>query len=245
MTETPPLLSEDGDGIRLLTLNRPEKLNALNNALVGAIIAAIDKAHLDDDIAVVILTGCPRAFSAGADMTESASRDSDSPEALRRHAEEHHALYRFAGRTDKPVIAAVTGYALGGGCDLAIAADMVVAGENAVFGYPELARGLAASMVTPGLVHRIGPKAAFELLTLAENATAERALALGLINRVVADDEVVDEARRMAAALAAFDGRALRATKRVFQTSTELGLAQSLDAAREVMLLMRELGPLD
>jgi enoyl-CoA hydratase/carnithine racemase len=242
MTEAPLVLAEDADGIRLLTLNRPEKLNALNTGLVTAIIAAIDAAGKDDAVAVVILTGSSRAFSAGADMTEAASRAGDSPEAVRRHAEATHPIYQVGARTDKPVIAAVGGYALGGGCNLAIAADMVVAGENAIFGYPEVRRGLAASMVTPGLVHRIGAKAAFELLTLAENVSAERALALGLINRVVADDQVIAEARRMAAVLAGFDAGAIRATKRVFQTSTELNLPQSLDAAREVMLLMRELG---
>ncbi|MDP6709641.1 MAG: enoyl-CoA hydratase/isomerase family protein [Alphaproteobacteria bacterium] len=243
MTEAPLVLTEDADSIRLLTLNRPEKLNALNTALVTAIIAAIDAADADDAVAVVILTGSGRAFSAGADMTEAQSRAGESTEAARRHAETLHPIYQIGTRTDKPVIAAVTGYALGGGCNLAIACDMAVAGESAVFGYPELRRGLAATMVTPGLVHRLGPKAAFELLTLAENVSAERALALGLVNRVVADDAVIDEARAMAAALAAFDGPALRTTKRVFQAAREQGLTQSLETAREAMLLMRELTP--
>ena len=96
-----------------------------------------------------------------------------------------------------------------------------------MFGYPEVKRGLAATMVTPGLVHRIGPKAAFELLTLAEDITAARALELGLINRVVPDDKILDEALAMAATLAAYDQRAIRTTKRVFLKSTELPLAQS------------------
>ena len=96
-------------------------------------------------------------------------------------------------------------------------------------------------MVTPGLVHRIGPKAAFEMLTLAENISSEKALTFGLINRIVADADVVEEAVAMAQALAAFDQRAIRATKRIFLKSTELSLEQSLDAAAEAMLQLRTL----
>jgi enoyl-CoA hydratase/carnithine racemase len=242
MTEEKILLSEDRDNIRLLTLNRPDKLNAMNEALIHNLVAAVDTAHADDGIAAVIMTGGARAFSAGADIKEAATRKSDSPEAARRRAESHRSIYQLAARTDKPVIAAVQGYVLGGGCNLAIASDMVVAGENAIFGYPEVKRGLAATMVTPGLVHRIGPKAAFEMLTLAENISAEKALSFGLINRIVADANVIEEAVVMAQALAAFDQRAIRTTKRVFLKSTELSLEQSLDAAAEAMLQLRALG---
>ena len=128
--------------------------------------------------------------------------------AARAQAMAHSAIFRLGARTDKPMIAAVRGYALGGGCNLAIACDLVVAGAGAVFGYPEVKRGLAATMVTPGLVHRAGPKAAFEMLTLAENVSAERALALGLINRVVTDDQVLAEAERMAEVLDSRPGSA-------------------------------------
>ena len=242
MTEEKILLSEDRDNIRLLTLNRPDKLKAMNEALIHDLVAAVDTAHADDGIAAVIMTGGARAFSAGADIKEAATRKSDSPEAARRRAESHRSIYQLAARTDKPVIAAVQGYVLGGGCNLAIASDMVVAGENAIFGYPEVKRGLAATMVTPGLVHRIGPKAAFEMLTLAENISAEKALSFGLINRIVADANVIEEAVAMAQALAAFDQRAIRTTKRVFLKSTELSLEQSLDAAAEAMLQLRALG---
>ncbi len=241
MTDDPVLLSEDKDEIRLLTLNRPKKLNALNTALGNAIVDAIDAANADDAISVIILAGNERAFSAGADMGEAATRKDDSSEEARRHGTAAGALYEVGSRTDKPIIAAVRGYALGGGCNLAISADMIVAGENAVFGYPELKRGLAATAVTPGLVHRIGPKAAFELLTLAENLTPQRAYELGLINRVVADDAVIDEAFAMARALCEFDSQAVRTTKRVFLKSTELSLSHSLEIAREASLQMRAL----
>ena len=241
MSEETVLLSRDEASTRVLTLNRPDKLNAMNHALVQGLVQAVDDAHADETITSIIINAEGRAFSAGADIKAAATRHGDSPEDARRHFAGSRGIYELGARTDKPIIAAVHGYVLGGGCNLAISADMVVAGETALFGYPEVKRGLAATMVTPGLVHRIGPKAAFELLTLAEDITAVRALELGLINRVVPDDKILDEALAMAATLAAYDQRAIRTTKRVFLKSTELPLAQSLDAAGEAMLLMREI----
>ena len=239
MPDTDILLQEDRGSIRILTLNRPRRLNALNGALVGAICDALARAHWDDAVACILLQGNGRAFSAGADMKEAAEHAGDSLRAARDRAEGGAAIYELGRLTDKPLIAAVSGYALGGGCNLAIACDLAVAGASAVFGYPEVRRGLAATMVTPGLAHRIGPKAAFELLTLAEDVSANRALELGMINRVVPDDRVLDEALAMAEALAAFDREAVRATKRVFQRSLDLPVADALSSARETMLSLR------
>ena len=236
------ILREDKGAIRRLTLNRPAKLNAMNDALVDGLVAAVDAAHRDDSVQVVILAGNARAFSAGADLTEAQARRGDDSAAARAHAVAHAGIYRLGARTDKPLIAAVRGYALGGGFNLALACDLVVAGTSAVFGYPELKRGLAATMVTPGLVHRAGEKAAFELLMLAENVSAERALALGLINCVVPDEEVLAEAERLAEVLLGHDAGAIRTTKRVFLKARELGLDEALDAAREAGLLTREIG---
>ena len=239
MADTDILLQEDRGSTRILTLNRPRRLNALNGALVRAICDAVARAHRDDTVACVLLRGDERAFSAGADMKEAAEHAGDSVREARDRAEAGAALYELGRLTDKPLIAAVRGYALGGGCNLAIACDLAVAGASAVFGYPEVKRGLAATMVTPGLAHRIGPKAAFELLTLAEDVSANRALELGMINRVVPDEKVVDEALAMAETLAAFDREAVRTTKRVFQRSLDLPVADALAAARETMLTMR------
>ena len=239
MTEENVLLSNDQHDIRILTLNRPDKLNAMNEAMVRGLIAAVEKAHEDDGVAAIILTGNGRAFSAGADIKEAETRKGFNSEEARRHSEASLPVYQLGGQTDKPVIAAVKGFVLGGGCNLAIATDMVVAGENALFGYPEVKRGMGATMVAPGLVHRIGPKAAYELLMLGENISAEKALALGLINRVVPDDKVLDEALGIATKLAAYDQRAIRATKRCFTKSTELSLDASLDSAMESMLQLR------
>lgn len=239
MADIDILLQEDRGSTRILTLNRPRRLNALNGALVDAICEAVRRAHGDEAVACIVLQGNERAFSAGADMKEAADHAGEGPRAARDRAEAGAAVYELGRLTDKPLIAAVRGYALGGGCNLAIACDLAVAGASAVFGYPEVRRGLAATMVTPGLAHRIGPKAAFELLTLAEDVSANRALELGMINRIVPDEKVLDEALSMAEALAAFDREAVRATKRVFQHSLDLPVADALSAARETMLAMR------
>ena len=239
MADIDILLQEDRGSTRILTLNRPRRLNALNGALVDAICEAVRRAHGDEAVACIVLQGNERAFSAGADMKEAADHAGEGPRAARDRAEAGAAVYELGRLTDKPLIAAVRGYALGGGCNLAIACDIAIAGASAVFGYPEVRRGLAATMVTPGLAHRIGPKAAFELLTLAEDVSANRALELGMINRVVPDGKVLDEALAMAEALADFDREAVRATKRVFQRSLDLPLADALSAARETMLTMR------
>ncbi|MBL4721110.1 MAG: enoyl-CoA hydratase/isomerase family protein [Alphaproteobacteria bacterium] len=240
MTDEPILLCEDRGAVRILTLNRPRQMNALSTALATQIVDAVDAAHEDDSVAVIILAGTQRAFSAGADIKEAASRGDETPEAARAREEIGRKSYDLGARTDKPMIAAVRGYVLGGGCNLAVTCDMIVAGENAVFGYPEVKVGLAATMVTPGIVHRIGPKVAFEMLTLGENITAEKALSLGMINRVVPDDSVLDEAMVLAEGLTKFESRIVRVTKQVFLDSTRLNLADSLDAAQGASARMKK-----
>ena len=226
-------------GVLHLTLNRPEARNAMNSIMVHELIHLINFIENNRSIRCVVIKGSNGFFCAGADIKEAETRKGFNSEEARRHSEASLPVYQLGGQTDKPVIAAVKGFVLGGGCNLAIATDMVVAGENALFGYPEVKRGMGATMVAPGLVHRIGPKAAYELLMLGENISAEKALALGLINRVVPDDKVLDEALGIATKLAAYDQRAIRATKRCFTKSTELSLDASLDSAMESMLQLR------
>jgi enoyl-CoA hydratase/carnithine racemase len=149
------------------------------------------------------------------------------------------ALYDAVAGVNKPVIAAVNGYALGAGCAVAISADLVIAGQGAVFGYPEVKRGLAATAVTPTLVAQIGRKVASELLLLCENIPAARAKALGLANRVVADDAVISSALEVAATMAAFDHDALWMTKRMIHRAADLPLNQAHDMVKDSMLVMR------
>lgn len=231
------IVLEDQGPIRVLTLNRPTKLNAMNAELVDTLIGAVRAADLDDGVAVLILAGAGRAFSAGADISRTPEAPS-SREVIAR-ARRMGALFRALSESSKPVVAAVHGYALGGGCSLVMSCDLAVAADNALFGYPELKAGLAATAVAPALVHQIGRKAAFELLTLCENVSAERALALGMINRVVPRDDLMSEARRMSEQLAAFNHDALWMTKRTIQRAASMSPLEALEMAGDASLVMR------
>jgi enoyl-CoA hydratase/carnithine racemase len=231
------VLLDNHGPIRILTLNRPTKLNAMNAELVDTLIGAVRAADLDDTVAVLILTGAGRAFSAGADI----SRPPETPSSrdVIARARRMGALFRALSESAKPVVAAVHGYALGGGCSLVMSCDLAVAATDAVFGYPELKAGLAATAVAPALVHQIGRKAAFELLTLCENVDAERALALGMINRVVPRDDLMSEARRLGEQLAGFDHDALWMTKRTIQRAASMSPLEALEMAGDASLVMR------
>lgn len=243
------ILTRDAGAIRYLTMNRPEKLNAMSDALVGQLAAALRTAEADRDVAVIVLAGAGRAFCAGADLGSGtpAGANADgkasakAPPTGAQIVERLDNIIRFYGtiqRMDTPVIAAVQGYAMGGGCNLAVSCDLVVAADNAMFGYPEVKLGMAAAGVAPTLVHQIGRKAAFELLTLCNNIDARQALAFGMINRIVPGDELLATASAMAEQLAGFNHDALRLTKQLIRRAADLPFAQALEAGRDTGLAM-------
>ena len=209
--------------MRLLAMKRPAKLNARNADLVHALADALLGAQDDDAVSVVILAGAGRAFCAGADTSVPRSLTAENWKNLVKHGDSNIALTKLLSRVDKPIIAAVHGYALGAGCGLAFGSDLVVAAESARFGYPELKAGLTASTVTGHAVHLMGRKIAFELLTLCENITPQRAYEQGLINRVVPDDRLIGEAMAMAEKLAGWNQEYLMQTKRTFHRAASLG----------------------
>lgn len=234
------ILVADCGPIRQLTLNRPEKLNAMNAELIETLTSAVKTADAEDQIAVLLLTGAgERAFSAGADISRSERPEHPTPRDIVARSNRGTMLYRALLESKKPIVAAVQGYALGGGCNLAMYSDIVIAADSAVFGYPELKVGLAATAVSPSLVQQIGRKAAFELLTLCENINAERALNLGMINRVVPGANLMNEAMRIANHLASFNHDALWMTKRTIQRSAAMTPMEALDMASDAALVMR------
>lgn len=225
------LRCEDLGGVRRLTLDRPEKLNALSSALVEALTQALEAAARAEAVRAVVLAGTGRAFCAGADVTELASTPDAA--AVRAHAARSARLHDTLARFGKPTVAAVQGLALGGGCGLALACDMVVCGESAQFGYPEITRGIVPAIVLPNLVRQVGWKAAFELAATGARIDAARAAALGLVNHVVADEAVGEEAVRLASELADRDPAAMRWLKRVFVETREGSLGEALARARD------------
>jgi enoyl-CoA hydratase/carnithine racemase len=233
------LLIEDRGAVRILTMNRPDKLNALNHALTQALHDAMRAADADERAGALVLTGAGRAFCAGADVSEFAALTAEDPQAIAARGESTMRLHLLFSGIGKPVVGAVRGHALGGGCGLALACDLVVASETARFGYPEIKRGIVAAVVMGNLVRQVGRKVAFEMVSLGEPAKAERALALGMINRVVADDRLLDEAVALAGTLAGMSRVAMAATKRLFHRVGDMALGEALAAGRDANIAMR------
>lgn len=235
------LLTETRGPVRVLTLNRPKKLNALNADLVKALTESLLAVQHDDAVAAVILAGSGRAFCAGMDISVARPLNADTRRHLVRHADENTGLFKLLARVDKPVIAAVHGYALGAGCGLAFGSDLVVAAESARFGYPELRSGLTASTVTAHAVHLMSRKVAFELLTLCDNLLPQRAYELGLVNRVVPDDRLLQTAIEMAEVIAKWPTEFVGQTKRTFHRAASLDMDKALDMARDISVMMGRL----
>ena len=180
------------DRIATLTVNRPEKLNALNAALIGELGDAIDEMQSRDDVAGVILTGAGRAFVAGADISELAHVSALEGKRLARRGQE---IFRRFETSSKPTVAAVNGFALGGGCELAMACQIRVAGEAAKFGQPEVKLGLIPGYGgTQRLPRLVGRGRALQLLLTGEMIDAQEAFRIGLVNRVVAADQLLPTA---------------------------------------------------
>jgi enoyl-CoA hydratase/carnithine racemase len=235
------LLIENRGAARLLTLNRPTKLNALNAELVQALSDALRAAQADDGVSVVILAGSGRAFCAGMDTSTPRVLTPDSRRNLVRHGDDSIALFNLLTRVDKPIIAAVHGYALGAGCSLALGSDLVIAAESARFGYPELKAGLTASTVAAHAAHVMSKKIALELLLLCENITPQRAYELGLVNRVVPNDQLQPAALAMAETIAKWNGEFVAQTKRTFHRAASLDIEQAMEMARDISILMARL----
>lgn len=203
------VLTSQVDGILVVTLNRPQARNAANRALAEGVAAAMDELDANDDLRVAILTGAGGTFCSGMDLK--AFVTGETP---------HIAGRGFAGLTEsspkKPLIAAVEGYALAGGLELAISCDLIVAADDAKFGIPEVKRGLAAA--AGGLVklpRQIPPRLAMELALTGDFIGAKRALEIGLINEVVPAGTALDAAKALAAKIAANGPLAVAASKQV------------------------------
>jgi len=234
-----PLISETIDKVRVLTLNRPDKHNALNTLLTQQLLDALRQTEHDDSVHAVVLTGAGKSFCAGADTSEFSSLVPDNPQAVMRRADLTTALHLSFSQMSKPIIAAVHGNALGGGAGLAIACDMVVMADDVRFGYPELQHGIVAAVVLANLVRQVGAKQAFELVAMARPINGARAQILGLANQVVPQDQVLSSALEMANRLASWSPIAMATTKRTFHKACDLSLAQALDVGRDANVMMR------
>ena len=220
------LILEKQDGIGTLTINRPEALNALNSRVLSELNDIIGEIENDDEISVLILTGTGKAFVAGADIGE--MKNLSAVEG-KRFGDLGNTVFRRIENMKKPVIAAVNGFALGGGCELCMSCDLRVASEKAKFGQPETGLG-----ITPGfggtqrLPRIVGAAKAKELIYTAKTITAQEALEIGLVNQVAAPEELMNAARAMAAQIAKNAQVAVRQSKRAINMGLQADIATGL-----------------
>jgi len=231
------LLVANQGAVRVLTLNRPEKRNALNTALTQDLLEALRAAEQDESVAAIVLTGAGPGFCAGADLTE--FKDLQNDDLAEKRAELTMQLHLVFSRMRKPVVTAINGPAMGGGAGLAIAGDLAVMAENAKLGYPETRHGIVAAIVLGNLVRQVGRKTAFELVSLGEPISAARALQLGMVNRVVPQVDLLAESLVLAERLAAVHRPAMAETKRLFHEVADLSLAEALERGRDANRRMR------
>lgn len=227
MTE-PLLLVDVEDGIGRIRFNRPRQLNAFNNDLMNAAIAAVDRLNGEGEARVIVVSGEGRAFSAGFDLKAASQRQLEGREAWRRQLELQFDFIMSFWNSPVPTIAAVHGYCLAGALEVSLACDMTVAASDAFFGEPEVRFGSGAvAMLFPWVT---GPKQAKELLLTGEDRiAAERALQMGLINAAVPPDELTDHVMKLARKVARSSPHAVRRSKDAVNRSYDImGLRQAL-----------------
>jgi enoyl-CoA hydratase len=222
------ILTERNGAAALLTLNRPEKLNALSPALLVELADRLEELNKDEEIRVSILTGGPKVFAAGADIDSMAKAG-----AIDIYVRNTRALWHRIWSLDKPLIAAVNGVAFGGGCELAMSCDLIVAGESARFGQPEIKLGIMPGAGgTQRLTSAMGPYKAMELVLTGEPITSQQAMEFGLVNRVVADDKVLEEALALANLIAEHPPVAVRLARQAVRFGAERTLLEGLELER-------------
>lgn len=216
-----------GEAVTTITVTRPAALNALDARTLDELDAAFDDAGADADVRVVILTGAgEKAFVAGADITELAALDADAAAAVSRRGQR---LFRKIETLGKPVIAAVNGFALGGGCELALACTLRIASANARMGLPEVKLGVIPGYGgTQRLARLVGRGVALELILTGEFVTAERALATGLVNHVVPQTDLLPTCRSLAEKILGVGPLAVRAALEVVDRGLDLPLDEAL-----------------
>ena len=222
--------------VATITLNRPQARNALSGALAAEIAAAFESADRDPEIRALILTGAGPSFCGGADLNEIAA---NSLTEARERVTFSLNMNRLFARMSKPTIAAVHGHAVAGGCGLATAMDFVIAASNAKFGYPEATKGLVAALVMVNLSRLVGKRRALDLLITGRFIDAVEAERIGLINRVVPQEQLMPEAQALAQKLAALPPDAVRLTKQLYHRVLDADFDSGLQWAGDINLLMR------
>ena len=228
------LLIEQDDAVGIIRLNRPDALNALNSTVLREITAALEAWANDDGVRCVVLTGSERAFAAGADIKEMAEKT--YAEAMK---EDFFAGWDRVASFRKPIIAAVSGFALGGGCELAMMCDFIIASDTAKFGQPEIKLGvMPGAGGTQRLTRAIGKAKAMEMILTGRTITARDAEARGLVTRAVPAEQTLDAALELAREVASMPPLAVLAAKEAVNRAFEVSLEAGLEFERRNFFLL-------
>jgi enoyl-CoA hydratase len=223
------ILTETHGRVGLITLNRPQAMNALNNQLLRELMDALETFDKDESIGAMVITGNAKAFAAGADIKEMAGKSIEQMMDT-----DHLAVFGRIRTIRKPVIAAVSGWALGGGCEVALSCDMIVASESARFGQPEINIGvIPGAGGTQRLTRAVGKAIAMEMILNDRRLSAQEAYQFGMVNRVVPVETYLDEALKLAEEIAARAPVAVRAAKKMINQAYEMTLSQGLAAEKQ------------
>jgi methylglutaconyl-CoA hydratase len=231
------LVADREPGVRVITLNRPEKRNALNIALLSELAAAVEAADREPAVRTIVLRGAGPVFCAGLDLQEAAD-----PATAEASTEGVASALGTLHRSSKVTVAAVHGAAMAGGAGLMTCCDFAVAAEGTIFGYPEVRVGLVAALVMSFLVRRVRESDARELLLLAEPMNTRRALEIGLVNRVAPVDEIINEAIVLAGQVARGAPQAIAHTKQLLDSLCCRPVYEELERAREAHAEARATG---
>ena len=228
------LIEGPEQGVQVFTLNRPEALNALNTELLANLSRALDDAEANPEVRAVVITGSQKAFAAGADINEMAGRD-----LVGILEDPRIAHWERIARFTKPLIAAVNGFALGGGCELAMHADILIAGENARFGQPEINLGIMPGAGgTQRLVRKVGESLAMRMVLTGEPIDARRALEAGLVSETCQPELTVEKAIGIARTIARKAPIAVRLTKESVRKASDMSLADGLRFERHAFTVL-------
>lgn len=228
------IVVETRGAVAILRLNRPEALNALNADMITEIIEAIDGFDADEKIGAVIITGSEKAFAAGADIKEMANLS-----FVEAYLKEHAAALEKVAHARKPIIAAVSGYCLGGGCELAMMCDIIIAAENAKFGQPEITLGVMPGIGgTQRLPRAIGKAKAMDLILTGRMMEAKEAESCGLVSRIVPTDDLMEQAQAVAEKIAGYSQPILMMAKEAVNRSFEMRLGEGIRFERRLFHAM-------
>ncbi|SMO70845.1 enoyl-CoA hydratase-related protein [Melghirimyces algeriensis] len=217
-----------------IRLHRPKSLNALNRQMIAELVVELERFDRDENVGAILLTGGEKAFAAGADIGEMAKATSAEMLLMDQFAD-----WDRIRRVSKPIVAAVSGYALGGGCELAMACDLILASESAKFGQPEIHLGvIPGAGGTQRLTRTVGKKRAMEMVLTGKTISADEAFRAGLVNRVVPVELLEQEALKLAKELASKAPIALRLAKQAVQKAADKGLEEDLDYEQKLFYFL-------